>query len=365
MLQNGLGDLLANEVAKSRRFFDLFSGSGAVSVHVAKHFDIPVVAFDLQLYSAVFVRAIVARTSVLDKEDALTQWISDAKRSSGNVPRDFSNLTRNGVLEQRRWCECQDHLPITKAYGGHYFSAHQAVLIDSLRETLPNRDPFKTVALAALLEAASSCAASPGHTAQPFQPTPTAIKYLTEAWSRNILDRMAAAFRRLSSEHALTKGSAIVRDANKAAKSVTSGDLVFIDPPYSGVQYSRFYHVLETIARGQCGSVSGVGRYPASEFRPHSDYSLITKSKIALDHLLAEVASRGGKAIITFPDHDCSNGLSGDDVTAIAGKHFKIDRNLVKSRFSSLGGTGKASGLNKARPARMSADELILLLKPK
>ena len=48
MLLDGLGDLLANNALKTTRFVDLFAGSGAVSIHVATKYEIPVIASDLQ-----------------------------------------------------------------------------------------------------------------------------------------------------------------------------------------------------------------------------------------------------------------------------------------------------------------------------
>jgi adenine-specific DNA-methyltransferase len=70
----------------------------------------------------------------------------------------------------------------------------------------------------------------------------------------------------LASQFAQRPGTVKVADANQAARGLQESDLVFIDPPYSGVQYSRFYHVLETIADGGRGPVTEVGRYPTPEF---------------------------------------------------------------------------------------------------
>ena len=42
MLQNGLGELLGREAADALRFFDLFAGSGAVAIHIARRFAISV-----------------------------------------------------------------------------------------------------------------------------------------------------------------------------------------------------------------------------------------------------------------------------------------------------------------------------------
>ena len=154
-------------------------------------------------------------------------------------------------------------------------------------------------------------------------------------------------------------------DAVEMAHNVGRGDLVFLDPPYSSVQYSRFYHVLESIARGECGEVSGVGRYPEPCRRPKSAFSLVTQSEEALDQLLFLVSANGASAILTFPDHQCSNGLSGASVRAIARAHFRLRENSIKSRFSTLGGRGTGDDKVARRKARHEASELMLLLNPR
>jgi len=365
MLSNGLGELLEIELPGSQRFVDLFAGSGAVSIRVARRFPIRVLAFDLQHYSAILTDAIIRRVTEIDWRAAWRSWLMRAQKIRNDQHPATPDLTVRSVAILRAWSRENGDLPITRAYGGHYFSPQQAVWFDALRATLPIGDATKTVALASLIHAASECVAAPGHTAQPFQPTPTAKRYLAEAWRRDVVERTKRAFGALASQFALVTGQAAVQDANIAAKKLRTGDLVFIDPPYSGVHYSRFYHVLETIAHGGCSDVSGIGRYPAPEFRPRSRYSVASEAPLALNELFAKVCSKGARAIVTFPDHDCSNGLSGDTVREIAGHHFKIREQKVKSRFSSLGGTGDSRDDEAGRAARNQASELILVLDPK
>src|SRR5438552_2360528 len=95
---------------------------------------------------------------------------------------------------------------------------------------------------------------------------------------------------------------------------------------------SRFYHVLETVARGECGKVSGTGRYPEFKNRPWSRYSVATEAEKALSELFDTVSSRKTRTIVTFPVHKCSNGLSGRIVRNLARKYFNIDEQIVKSR---------------------------------
>ncbi len=363
MLQNGLGELLSSQIATGKRFVDLFCGSGAVGVHVAKHYSLPVVAFDLQRFSAVLSGAVIQRTRKLAWRTIWERWRRRAQYRvrRRRAPR-AEQVTKNSVEQYRRWCARQSDLPITRAYGGYYFSPEQAVWIDALRMSLPKTKPARTVALAALIQAASQCAAAPGHTAQPFQPTRRGRIYLADLWRRDIAERTERAFCQLAQQCARRRGSAEVADANEVAARLRPGDVVFIDPPYSSVQYSRFYHVLETIAHGSCASVEGTGRYPPSRQRPRSRYSLKSEAETALDELLKAVAKRHVRAILTFPNHTCSNGLSGDKVRRIAARYFDTRKLTVESRFSTLGGIGVNGKREAARAARQPATELMLVL---
>ena len=67
----------------------------------------------------------------------------------------------------------------------------------------------------------------------------------------------------------------------------------------------------------------------------------------ALDDLLATIADRGGKAIVTFPDHECSNGLSGETIVDMSAEYFRINIKEVDSKFSTLGG-------KSCRPERLA-----------
>lgn len=362
MLKNGLGQLLDREIQSACRFVDLFSGSGVVASFVATQYPVPVWAVDLQQFSAILTRAVIARKTPLNWQEMWKYWLASATVAFNRIsPPVERTVTQTIVRKHRTWSASQCGAPVTKAYGGHYFSPYQAAWIDALRASLPEDEPGFSVGLAALLHAASECAAAPGHTAQPFQPTRTAKQFLMDAWSRDVVERTRKAARSIGEVFALRRGQSTVADANSAAQKLREGDLVFIDPPYSGVHYSRFYHVLETISRGVCDDVSGVGRYPPAEQRPKSRYSLKAESCRAIEELFEVVASRRSTAILTFPDHQCSNGLSGDTIRRIARKHFRVKEKVVDSTFSTLGGATKADGTG--RLARHNRRELILLLR--
>lgn len=365
MLLNGLGTVLDREIVTANRFVDLFTGTGVVAMYVARKRSIPVHAVDTQEYSTALANAVISRRAPFHWQPSWRAWFARAKSQVGSkrIPH-IRKITHAIVRNSREWCKRQEP-PITHAYGGFYFSPKQSVWLDALRATLPGTKPARAIALAALIRAASQCAASPGHTAQPFRATRTARPFLFEAWSRDVIARTKKEFQLVAKDFARRRGSVETADANEVAKTVRKGDVVFVDLPYSGVHYSRFYHVLETVARGNCGDVSGKGRYPPAKERPRSRFSVSSEARKALAELFESVSSRKARTIVTFPVHKCSNGLSGRIVRNEARKYFKISEQRVKSRFSSLGGIGKERGGATARAARMRTKELILVLDPK
>lgn len=365
MLGNGLGEALGRSVLGAKRVFDLFCGSAAVAWHIAELYEKEVIACDLQEYSTVLAASVIERTEAITEFTWSDAWYRRARaRIAGH--RDWSSLKRHqarlgsiNVSEAAAEAAAFDlgeRYPISRAYGGHYFSPWQAAWLDALRASLPSEPACQTVALAALIQAASRCAASPGHTAQPFKPNETAGPFLIEAWQRDLPSIVDARLKAIAPRFARIQGRAHCGDALEIADQAEPGDLAFVDPPYSGVHYSRFYHVLETVARGRVGTVAGIGRYPPPEERPASSFSLKTQAQKAFDELFALLARRGASAIITFPAGDASNGLSGDDVKRLAAEHFRIEEEKVSSRFSTLGGD------TKHRAARHDADEMILTL---
>ena len=361
MLKNGLGELLLEEAPKANRIFDPFCGSSSVVRFLAEKTDKKIIAGDLQTFSTYLANSILLRDKPVSKKEivVLENWISQAKLFHEVIKVDLKfKKTKKFVFENRKFSQDISY-PITNAYAGHYFSIDQALKIDSLLSFMPTEEPIRSLAIAGTIEAASQCVAAPGHTAQPFQPGGNGLDAIFESWKRDPFVYVERVLTDLVTRHANTKGEAKTCNAIDLLKNLREGDLVFLDPPYSGVHYSRFYHVLETIARNSCETVSGRGRYPKPEQRPKSDYSVKTKSQNALENLLQKISSKKAKAIITFPSSDCSNGLSGELVKQISSKYFKVSHEIVKGKFSTMGGN------NNNRPARHTSEELILVLDQK
>ena len=376
-----LGEILLEYGANSRRVADPFCGSAAVSWFLAENTDKIIISGDIQSFAVARASSVVERTTAFDPQPMLSRWFERAKDTVNAVASHFPNHLRSiepnltdpsiikEVVSQSRnfchdvlpvvFCNFKGKWPISKAYGGYYYSPVQALIFDALRQTLPKKTHERKVALAALVEAVSRAAAAPGHTAQPFQPTESSAKYIIEAWLRDPWELIRSATLEIAARAARTTGKGVVGNYSKTISHLQEGDLVFADPPYSGVHYSRFYHALETIARGMEFSPEGRGRYPSIADRPSSAFSKKSEAKTAAKGLLQACSDKKVTLVLTFPTLGASNGLTAQDFIC-SGKNLfsKVHSEEVLSDFSTLGGN------KKHRQARQACNESILCFVP-
>ena len=78
------------------------------------------------------------------------------------------------------------------------------------------------------------------------------------------------------------------KDANELVKEVKT-DIAFIDPPYNSRQYSRFYHVLETLVKWDNAELFGVAMKPKEENM--SDYCRTSAPKV-FDNLIHDLNAK-------------------------------------------------------------------------
>ena len=260
MLENGLGSLIESHAEHATRILDPFCGSGAVAWFAAQRTCRKVIASDLQTYAVAIASAVVSRSEALVAENIAASWLSRAQQKLASSPVHAAALQHyradpspnpvGYVAEARELCQSQNNGScVWNAYGGHYYSPLQALKLDVLHETLPEDEPSRKVALASLLFAASNCSAAPGHTAQPFQATDRAMPHLLAAWTKDPFESCIKALKEICPRFSMVPGEAFVADIFDLVPKMEETDLVFFDPPYSAVQYSRFYHVLKHYAR--------------------------------------------------------------------------------------------------------------------
>jgi len=365
LLGNGLGTAIASVIDGAERFVDLFAGSGAVATHVAGTYGVPVVAVDLQEFSAFLCGAVIGRTRCVNGM-ALVDKVTHLARAYHGLPSMDQTLLKGSPLaleravrnERRRAGESTSGW-FSSAYGGYYYSMNQSETIAALRDAAERLSVNeRLIVVAALIRAASRVCAAPGHTAQPFSPSGKGLMHIVECWGKSVMMVFAAELEGIAQQKAKVRGTTVVGNANSYVAEVGDGDVVFLDPPYSAVHYSRFYHVLESIARGDVSGVSGTGRYPPPEERPRSDYSVASLAPKAISDLLSGLGGKDVTIVLTYPERKCSNGIYGKALLSEIRKYFgNVEVKRRASRFSTLGGTGET------RWGRQSAAELIIIAR--
>lgn len=175
----------------------------------------------------------------------------------GNRNYDYDKLIR--IAKKYKNLNANELTPdfVTNNYGDKYFSIEDALKIDYIRNDIESRVKTLTkmeyyILLASLIYSFDRSANTVGHYDAYIKSKniKTSFKFeLVSPILKNDDKRTVKIFR---------------EDANSLAQKITS-DIVYIDPPYSSRQYSRFYHVIETITKWDKPDLFGEALKPEPE----------------------------------------------------------------------------------------------------
>lgn len=326
---------LAREIApQGSGVVDLFSGSTVVSQGLAAS-GFRITAVDTQVYSRVFAHALLGIDRVagvqIDAEALLREsenvvrcdsiWSSIAQEELRLIESaDAAGLRNLDARLPLAWrlgrLEADADAPLTSFYAGSYFGVWQAMQLDALALIIASPaaglDAWqRAAAKTALMHAASSVVHSAGkHFAQPLK-----VRVGNSAFHdrRLLSDRaidVSTVFRDACARIALIAPQrdaghkAVTNSAERFMAQRTDADrLYYLDPPYTAQQYSRFYHVLETIATSElprlpAGSAPTTGLYPGDRYK--SAFSSRRHALAALSVVLNRVASLKATAIVSY-----------------------------------------------------------------
>lgn len=319
---------------------DLFAGTGVVSRALA--LEHPVVSVDIQAYSAILSQAlcspasydgptrsiIVARArawmdGLPEAVDRLLQIESALMSAVENDPLGFVLLTEEGSLSSPAATDptlasakaaAAPHLiaagaVLTMYYGGVYFSYRQALELDAISAAIGHSadSPAEATLVAAMLGVASDVVATVGgHFAQPLRLRARTGEPKHSAITKSLNSRRASVFagyeRWLIRYSEITPTNYPCFPTTADFRTVLNGlkpgvSAIYADPPYTRDHYSRFYHVLETIA---LADDPGVANAPGSELpsrglyrvkRHQSPFSIRSQAVAAFSSLF-EMASQ-------------------------------------------------------------------------
>jgi hypothetical protein len=365
---------------------DLFCGSGVVAQRLGRHRQ--VFAVDVQEYSRVVTSALLCPVELPPDLVAATLDKARLHRQALGVGdfEELANHERRAILialenDADPLCDVLEHgsilahtrqgsdtppwladllsgaadsLPsgpgsvLTRYYGGLYFSYEQAANLDAIATAVRELpELYKDTALAALLSTASAIVSTVGSQfAQPVRPRgsdgrPKSAMAASVARKRlgSVMDvylKWLERYQRLpEAAHTHTIIRSDYRDAFAALPNNTGA--IYADPPYTRDHYSRFYHLLETIALGDEPEVSTVkvGRsirlsralYRAQ--RHQSPFCIKTEVADAFRALFEHAVHAGAPLVVSYSPYTSGTAarprprlVTIAEVSELAGEYF-------------------------------------------
>ncbi|UVT22065.1 MAG: hypothetical protein H8K03_09320 [Nitrospira sp.] len=214
----------------------------------------------------------------------------------------------------------------TACFSNVYFGLRQCVEIDSLRNAIASLDDkidseWALGALTATLSALGTTYA--GHFAQPVFRTSSEItlKRLSKVLERrthSIIHEFSIRLMNLAEES--EKSPRLIEvvpgpwpSALDHLEKVLSAEdvLVYLDAPYKREEYSRYYHVLETLVQYDYPSCLGVGKTPNKRTGERFSSDFFTRSGSqaiqAMTKVISEILRRGWKCAWSYSDSGSVN----------------------------------------------------------
>jgi adenine-specific DNA-methyltransferase len=210
-------------------------------------------------------------------------------------------------------------------FSGTYFGYKQSIDIDSIRYSIDSLNENEQIStdqyrwlLLALCIAMSKCTTATGHFAQPLKPkTENQSKFISQR-KRSVWAEWLSAARTLAplgSRSWRRKNQSFNQDTATLLTKLTAlprrPRVIYADPPYTKDQYSRYYHIYETVILYDYPAAAGRGLYRPN--RAVSAFSLRTKVDDAIDALIASSARMEADLIMSYP----ANGLMNESRTRI------------------------------------------------
>jgi len=368
-----------SELAGSGRAVDLFSGMGSVAESMSEC-DISVVTNDALEFTACISRArflgkrrsrtvaaaiaglrphfehaqhrlLADASSVLHTEQEalsgaaadLTAYLAKAKHVAGSA--EARRLARSASEASGL-----DHYRLAQLYfSAGYVSYRQAVEIDALRYAidLDGDMEIRDWYLASWLSAISVLVNAPGHTAQFLRPnTEAAHARMVRTWGRSVWAEFLEALGRtqqVGTSKWRSGNAVLVTDALDLVSSGRLRDIgvIYADPPYTKDQYSRYYHLYETLYRYDYPDAHGIGRVRSDRFS--TGFCLKSSVRASFADLCRNIARMEIPLVVSYPTGGLLD-LTGTTFADVASRYF-LDVRVTEldALHSTMGASNGAS----------------------
>jgi len=314
---------------------DLFAGTSVVSGSLKSEFNVH--ANDIQSYSAILsntylkdLKSTIVPTKISEIKIQVKNLVDEFKSRFSQFNFDYtSRYQLNEVLsiEQQQQDLINKDFDIgfhlfTKNYSGTYWSFDQCVWIDAIRavaEKYKNESEYYAI-MSSLIFAMSYVSQSTGHYAQYRDVTESNLADILLYRKREIWPLFEKKFIELT---LCLNGSAsksykiTTLDYMDCLRIIEKGTIVYADPPYQSVHYSRFYHALETLVKYDYPKVFHKGRY--REDRHQSPFCKKTTVKKAFISMFEAIKSKEAHLVLSYSD---TGMINLDEIETLSKKTF-------------------------------------------
>lgn len=338
-----------------RTFCDLFSGTAIVSYAFSDSYDI--VSNDIQKYSSIFAQTYASDFSVYGDPDRVVEAIMEEchavleRKVQQNQDLSFPYREGMSFAEMDQMEKEQAALVdrafqsgfslFQKCYSGTYWSFEQCLWIDSIRvvaESHANERLYYAI-MAALVFAMSYCSQSTGHFAQFRTLTPDNYRSILMYRLREIPDYFKKKLYELLAtlnHQPIHQIRASSLDYVDCIATLPPHTIIYADPPYSAVHYSRFYHTLETLVLYDNPKLDYRGRYRGDRFQ--SPFDQKRNVAHAFEALFNAVKKQSCHLLLSYSDNAM---LSEDQIDEIAtrclGEEYEKDRSYRDYQHMTMG----------------------------
>ena len=238
---------------------------------------------------------------------------------------------------------------VTRYFGGVYFSWRQAAELDVLLMAVHAiaeeriRDYFLSAVLAVASDVVNTIGKQFAQPIKPYgadgQPKRHLINQTIRDRSMGVMERFLSRVRQYEALPRFRRRHRVIRGDYRAVleDSALAFDAVYADPPYTRDHYSRYYHVLETMARRDEPVVSttrirshGRSRLSRGHYRAdrhQSPFCIKSQVRRAFEELFRGVANRGIPLVLSYSPHWNETGgrprlIAVDDLASLARRYF-------------------------------------------
>lgn len=345
-----------NDTYREGKLCDLFGGTSILSGALGKL--IPMHSNDIQEYSAILANTYLSNyewdkypSNILDEiVEKATKYVKSVKKkypdfvfsySEKKTIKEFVELEKQQQdLMEFNFGNLSHHLFI-KYYSGTYWSYQQCLWIDALRKVADEykNTPLHYVILSSLMFAMSYNSQSTGHYAQYRDATNLSSKtdiliYRQKEMLPYFINKFKILHGYLDKNNLNHKVTSL--DYLECLDQIEPNSLVYADPPYAFVHYSRFYHALETLVKYDYPEVDYKGRYRTD--RHQSPFCKRTEVKPAFAKMFAKIKIKNSSLILSYSN---TGMISLDEIIDIAkknlGNNYDVDYKEVAYKHSTMG----------------------------